>query len=190
MPALHCRSPSRSRARCIERRTHRNRECIEGSDAEPPPDKVMIMLPSATKRRTTLEGSTAAHFTFFVFLVLISCSRLIVSSAWANEPAAIVEHVTNGPLGLEAFDYLSPGRVIELEERSALTIIYFQSCARETILGGQITIGEERSHIVGSAQFRRISMRCGGETSTPQRKRPSNQRGNGFSWPTSRTSRR
>ena len=48
----------------------------------------------------------------------------------------MVEQISGGLGDLSTFDYLYPGRVVDLGSNGSLVLIYFQSCLRERILGG------------------------------------------------------
>ena len=67
-----------------------------------------------------------------------------------NDPVAIVENV-EPPSGaaVALMDYLYAGGTVELAEDSRLEIVYFESCRAETILGGRVEVGTERSDVAG-----------------------------------------
>jgi hypothetical protein len=81
--------------------------------------------------------------------------------ARAAEPVALVESVSGTQPGVELMDYLAAGQVIGLTSNNALVIDYLRSCIRETIKGGMVTIGTERSAIKGG-NVERERVRCDG----------------------------
>lgn len=76
-------------------------------------------------------------------------------AARAAEPVAIVEAVEGVP-GLEPMTMLPAGRVIALGAGGHVEIGYLRSCWRETIDGGKISIGEERSEVEGGRVMREL----------------------------------
>jgi len=58
-------------------------------------------------------------------------------------------------------DYVAAGRQIMLEPRDTIVLEYLQSCWRETITGGQVTIGAEQSD-VRAGQVERHKVACDG----------------------------
>lgn len=82
-------------------------------------------------------------------LLFAGLTVLPLQSAGAANIAAIVEAVS-GPAGdLTEMDLLEQGRTIELGQGATLTLGYPQSCLRETIQGGHVTIGAENSKVAG-----------------------------------------
>jgi hypothetical protein len=70
------------------------------------------------------------------------------TAAFAGDPAAVVEDAgDNAPV--ELFEFLEPGRTITLANGSTVTIGYLKSCLRETITGGNVVIGTEKSAVTG-----------------------------------------
>ena len=49
--------------------------------------------------------------------------------------------------GLEAMDYVMPGKVIKLGANGKIILSYLQSCIRETISGGVVVVGVEQSKV-------------------------------------------
>ncbi|MBM3547829.1 MAG: hypothetical protein FJX54_12825 [Alphaproteobacteria bacterium] len=90
-----------------------------------------------------------------VFLLLGSVPALAA-------PAAIVEDLTGQVAGIEVLDYVDAGRVIELRQ-GTLVLGYLKSCVRETIRGGTVKVGSERSEVTGGAVERKTSPCDGGK---------------------------
>ncbi len=80
---------------------------------------------------------------------------------WAAEPVAIVEDVSSDKAQVEFMDYLEAGRIIDLPGGASITIGYLRSCWRETITGGQITVGTEKSSVEGG-RVQREQVECDG----------------------------
>ncbi len=66
--------------------------------------------------------------------------------ARAAPPSAIVEDATDG-INVAFMDYVEPGRIIALGADGKIVLGYLRSCLRETITGGDITVGTERSAV-------------------------------------------
>lgn len=72
--------------------------------------------------------------------------------AWARGPAplvptALVEDVKSATAGIEFMDYVGNGQVIRLGAGDVLVLSYLKSCEHETITGGTVTVGVERSTV-------------------------------------------
>jgi len=72
-------------------------------------------------------------------------------AALAETPVAMVEDVSGNPSGVAFLEYLKPGAVIKLAATDRLVLDYFHSCARETITGGTVTVGNDGSKVEGGA---------------------------------------
>jgi hypothetical protein len=73
--------------------------------------------------------------------------------------AALVEEITGTSAGVEFMDYVETGKVIRLNPQDTIVLNYLYSCVRETITGGVITVGPERSE-VESGNVERVSTAC------------------------------
>jgi hypothetical protein len=62
-------------------------------------------------------------------------------------PTALVEDVKSTTADIEFMDYVGNGQVIKLGPRDLLVLSYLKSCAHETITGGTVTVGSERSEV-------------------------------------------
>lgn len=76
-------------------------------------------------------------------------------------PTALVEDVNSTTAGVEFMDYVGTGQVIELKPRDVLVLSYLKSCAHETITGGTVAIGSERSEVTGG-KIARARVPCDG----------------------------
>lgn len=110
-------------------------------------------------RRWNISRSKHARI-LLLGLGAIACAALL-SRPTVAEPVAIVEDVSSADAGVELFDYLNEGHNIELGEDDQLVIGYLSSCRRETITGGSVTVGSERSEVVGGTVSRDL-VQCDG----------------------------
>ncbi len=90
-------------------------------------------------------------------------------AAPAAGPAAIVEEVSAGVVGVEFMDYVAAGRVIALGANGRLALGYLKSCARERIVGGTVTVGDLQSTVSGG-DLRRSRVACDGAQAAPSKR--------------------
>jgi hypothetical protein len=76
-------------------------------------------------------------------------------------PTALVEDVKSATADIEFMDYVGNGQVIKLESRDVLVLSYLKSCEHETITGGTVIVGAERSD-VRDGQIVRAKVLCDG----------------------------
>lgn len=69
-------------------------------------------------------------------------------------PTALVEDVKSATAGVEFMDYVGTGQVIELKPSDVLVLSYLKSCAHETITGGTVAIGADKSDVTGGKVVR------------------------------------
>jgi hypothetical protein len=62
-------------------------------------------------------------------------------------PTALVEDVKSTGAGVEFMDYVGRGQVIKLAPGDTLVLSYLRSCEHETITGGTVVVGMERSEV-------------------------------------------
>lgn len=86
---------------------------------------------------------------------------LFSMSALAQAPVAVVEDVESPSAGVEFMDYISAGKTIRLGRVDTLVLGCMQSCWRETITGGTVTVAAEQSMVVGG-KVRREHVPCDG----------------------------
>lgn len=75
--------------------------------------------------------------------------------------SALVEEVKSASANVEFMDYVGPGRVITLEPNDVLVLSYLKSCQHETISGGTVHIGSDKSEVQGGKVVR-ITVPCNG----------------------------
>jgi hypothetical protein len=81
--------------------------------------------------------------------------------ALADNPAAIVEDIQAQSTGLSFMDYVNEGQVIKLGNEENITLGYMESCQREVITGGTVTVGKNQS-TVSKGQLLREEVECNG----------------------------
>lgn len=86
--------------------------------------------------------------------------------AWAHLPApmvptALVEDVKSATADIEFMDYVGSGQVIKLQPGDVLVLSYLKSCEHETITGGTVVVGAQRSD-VQDGQIVRSKVPCDG----------------------------
>ena len=89
----------------------------------------------------------------------IAGAVMATSAASSASPVALIEALSGNPAALEVMDYLETGQVIRLGARETLVLSYLNSCTRETITGGTVTVGTEQSEVV-SGKVERTKVRC------------------------------
>src|ERR1700733_5471147 len=62
-------------------------------------------------------------------------------------PTAVVEDVKSATADIEFMDYVGNRQVIKLEPGDVLVLSYLKSCEHETITGGTVVVGTERSEV-------------------------------------------
>lgn len=80
-------------------------------------------------------------------------------SAIAQAPVAVVEDVSGKPAAVEFMDYVAAGKIIVLGPQDSIVLGYMNSCWRETITGGTVTVGAEQSE-VQSGKVERTKVDC------------------------------
>jgi hypothetical protein len=68
-----------------------------------------------------------------------------------GSPTALVESIAAPVAGVTPFDYLRQGSTVTLPAGDVLTLDYIADCVRETITGGTVTIGADRSSVDGGS---------------------------------------
>ena len=91
---------------------------------------------------------------------------LLTTAAWAKAPAplvpiALVEDVNSASADVEFMDYVGTGQVIKLAPKDTIALSYLKSCQHETITGGTVTIGTDKSEVQGGT-VKRAKVSCNG----------------------------
>jgi hypothetical protein len=104
------------------------------------------------------KGSPMRKFGLHAAL-LLGGAVLATSAASAGSPVALIEGLSGNPAALEVMDYLEPGQIIRLRARQTLVLSYLNSCTRERITGGTVTVGTEQSEVL-LGKVERTKIRC------------------------------
>jgi hypothetical protein len=84
-------------------------------------------------------------------------------------PTALVEDVKSASANVEFMDYVGAGQVIKLEPSDVLVLSYFKSCEHETITGGTVRVGSEKSEVTDGKIVRNKVPCNGGNMKLSQR---------------------
>jgi hypothetical protein len=114
-------------------------------------------LPTHGDRSMALRGVLAATLPALLAFVTQSSAHLPAPLV----PTALVEDVKGSTTDVQFMDYVGSGQVIKLEARDVLVLSYLKSCEHETITGGTVVVGAERSD-VKDGQIVRTKVPCDG----------------------------
>ena len=97
---------------------------------------------------------------------VLAVALAISSQALARAPAplvptALVEDVKSASADVEFMDYVGTGQVIKLEPSDVLVLSYLKSCEHETITGGTVRVGRDKSDVDGG-KIARAKVPCNG----------------------------
>lgn len=95
---------------------------------------------------------------------IVACAAALViaptvARAASGVPVAVVEEVKGKVSGLEFMDYVEAGRVIKLGAQDTIVLGYMKSCLRETITGGTVVVGADRS-MVHQGRIDSVKVEC------------------------------
>jgi hypothetical protein len=90
---------------------------------------------------------------------VVTAALAIASPAPARAPAplvptALVEDVNSASADIEFMDYVGTGQVIKLAPSDVLVLSYLRSCEHETITGGTVRVGADKSDVEGGTIVR------------------------------------
>jgi hypothetical protein len=91
--------------------------------------------------------------------MLAFAAALAIIPASAEDAGALVESITSHSQRVELMTYAHVGQVIRLSPDQTMVLSYRNSCARETITGGTVTVGIEHSE-VQSGDIKRVGGSC------------------------------
>jgi hypothetical protein len=103
---------------------------------------------------------------------VLAAGAIIATEASGHAPApliptALVEDVKGSGVDVEFMDYVGAGQMIKLRPGDVLVLSYLKSCEHETITGGTVTVGTERSEVDGG-KIVRTKVACdGGKVELP-----------------------
>ena len=98
----------------------------------------------------------------YLMIIAASVAFLGGQTARAGGPVAIVEDVSAPGAGVALMEYVESGRTINLGVRGTLILGYLRSCVRETITGGEVTVGVGSSTVKGARKYERVRVECDG----------------------------
>jgi hypothetical protein len=93
--------------------------------------------------------------------VAVVAPQVAASAPAPLVPTALVEDVNSTTADVGFMDYVGSGQVIKLQPRDVLVLSYLKSCEHETITGGTVVVGTERSN-VKDGQVVRAKVPCDG----------------------------
>ena len=96
---------------------------------------------------------------FGIFLIFLGTAGILAPAASAQSPAAVIEELVGMPPGIQFMDYVESGQVIHLGPHDRLVLGYLKSCWRETIIGGTVTVGADKSEVAGG-EITRSKVAC------------------------------
>ena len=99
---------------------------------------------------------------------LLACAA-VVAAGPALGSDALVEAADAGT-GLEAYQFLEAGAVIDLSGGLAVALGYPASCVHERISGGRVVVGKDRSRVEGGS-VERSQLDCGGRVQLSEAER-------------------
>jgi|TARA_B100000315_G_C14487593_1_gene545933 hypothetical protein len=97
----------------------------------------------------------------FLVLCLLALFAAAPAPLRAGELVAIVEQSEGNTGDVQLFDMLEAGRVITLGAGGRLVLGYLRSCWRETITGGEVTVGTEHGTVKRGRVYREL-VECDG----------------------------
>jgi hypothetical protein len=86
---------------------------------------------------------------------------IIASTQSKAEPVAVVEDVNFVSDHIQPMDFLDAETTFELKSSESIVIGYFSSCLRESIKGGNVTIGQHQSTVI-DGEINRKTLECVG----------------------------
>jgi hypothetical protein len=101
-----------------------------------------------------------------LFVITVASVVAVATQASARAsaplvPTALVEDVKSATADVEFMDYVGSRQVIKLGPGDVLVLSYLKSCEHETITGGTVVVGAERSEVQGG-QIVRTTVPCDG----------------------------
>ena len=101
-----------------------------------------------------------------LFAAALAAALVSAGSAFAKGPAplvpsALVEDIKGASTDVEFMDYVGAGQVIKLQPRDVLVLSYLKSCEHETITGGTVRVGSDKSEVEGG-KIARAKVPCNG----------------------------
>ena len=117
-------------------------------------------MASNSSQLSRFLAKTAGQAQFAMLVLAGAVTFASVAAAADPLEVAVVESISGNSSGVELMDYLHLGQVIRLGPHETIVLSYKASCVRETIIGGTVTVGIERSQ-VQSSEVTRLVGGCG-----------------------------
>jgi hypothetical protein len=90
-------------------------------------------------------------------LALAATVGFISTAAAGPVEVAVVESSNSG--AVQFMDFVTAGQVIRLDRHETIALSYMRSCMQETITGGTVIVGMDRSEVI-AGQVLRLSEPC------------------------------
>jgi hypothetical protein len=115
-------------------------------------------MASNSSERSRFSPGTAGRAPLVTLAVAVAVA---VASVAAADPidVALVESIDGSPPGVGFMDYVRVGQIIRLNPYETIVLNYMASCVHETITGGIVTVGTDRSEVL-SGVVSRIGGQC------------------------------
>src|SRR6516165_1165413 len=85
---------------------------------------------------------------------------LAVIPAFAEDDVALIEGLTSPSQRVELMTYAHVGQVIHLNADQTMVLSYRDTCIRESITGGTVTIGTKESEVRSASSLERAQNTC------------------------------
>jgi hypothetical protein len=108
-----------------------------------------------------MENRSMARRSLIVAAVLVSATQVSARVPAPMVPTALVEDVKGATAEVEFMDYVGSGQVLKLAPNDVVVLSYLKSCEHETITGGTVVVGMERSDVQGG-RIVRAKVPCDG----------------------------
>jgi hypothetical protein len=92
-------------------------------------------------------------------MVLLAGAVAILPHAARSADLTVLVEEVSGVAGVGEFEYLGTGRTVNLGANGTLVLSYLETCLRERIVGGTVTIGANESTVRGG-RVQREDLRC------------------------------
>jgi hypothetical protein len=93
------------------------------------------------------------------FSILAIAGTMALASVANANPVGVALVESSNSASVEFMDYVLAGQVIRLGPHETIVLSYMSSCLRETITGGTVTVGTDRSD-VRFGSVKRIKAEC------------------------------
>ena len=110
--------------------------------------------------RKQISFAIAAAMLGLAGFATLFADALAVIPAFAGDAVALIERLTSPSQRVELMAYAHVGQVIHLSADQTMVLSYRDTCIRETITGGTITIGTKESEVRSAARLERIKNTC------------------------------